>query len=105
MKEFEVASYPGKTPGVSVEAETNIIPKVKEQLQSEGVSPTRINNLHIIAGQVLTTEQVSVKVNDGGWVPLVKIGEYYTINIKNNNITSLQFSSSVNLYTFSYYYL
>ena len=105
MREFEVASYPGKTPGISVEAETNIVPKVKEQLLLDEVSQSRINNLRIIAGTILTTEQCAVKINNGGWIPLIKIGEYYTVNIKNNNITSLQFSSSVNLYTFSFYYL
>lgn len=105
MREFEVASYPGKTPGISVEAETNIIPKIKEQLLLDGVSQSRISNLRIIAGTILTTEQCAVKINNGGWIPLIKIGEYYTVNIKNNNITSLQFSSSVNLYTFSFYYL
>lgn len=105
MREFEVASYPGKTPGISVKAETNIIPKIKEQLLLDGVSQSRINNLRIIAGTILTTEQCAVKINNGGWIPLIKINEYYTVNINNNNITSLQFSSSVNLYTFSFYYL
>lgn len=106
MKIYDIGSYPGKQDEIAVQKDTNLLPKIKEQLQSESeLSDIRINNLQIVAGTIVTKEKCFVKINDGGWLPLLEAGDYYTISFEDVSINKIQLSENVTLVTFAYYFI
>lgn len=106
MKIYEIGSYPGKQEEILVQKDTDLLPKIKEQLREESeLSETRINGLQIIAGTIVTKEKCFVKINDSGWLPLLKAGDYFTISFEDVSINKIQLSENVTLVTFAYYFI
>lgn len=106
MKIYDIGSYPGKQDQISIQKETDLLPKIKEQLKAESeLSDTRIDNLQIIAGTIVTKEKCFVKINDSGWLPLLEVGDYYTISFEDVSINKIQLSENVTLVTFAYYFI
>lgn len=106
MKIYEVGSYPGKTSEISVTKNQDLMPKIKEKLKEESsLSEERINGLQIVAGIIVTKEQCCIKINNSGWIPLLKENEYFTISFDDVLIKKIEFSENVTLKTFAYYFL
>ena len=106
MKIYEIGTYPGKEEEISVNKDTDILPDIKDKLkENSNLSETRIDNLQIIAGTIVSKNACCVKINDSGWLPLLPAGDLFMISFEDVSIKKIQFSENVTLRTFAYYFI
>ena len=106
MKIYDIGSYPGVDEEISVNKNTDILPDIKLKLQENSdLSQTRLNNIQILAGTVISKNPCCLKITDGGWIPLLEAGEYYMISFEDVSIKKIQFNENVTLKTFAFYFI
>lgn len=106
MKIYDIGSYPGVDEEISVNKNTDILPNIKEKIkENSNLSEVRISNLQIVAGTIVSKNPCCIRINNGGWIPLLEDGEYYTLSFQDVSIKKIEFSENVTLKTFAFYFI